>query len=996
MHIAHEDRGDLCAGRAALRVEINRAVQLRAVDELFGVRPAHGLEGVGADPGLVGIGHGERALRHGQPLEDGVAVEDRCHLLAGDAAVGIKQVAADAVDDLVFRCPDDCVGVPCTRRHIAERIFRRGLRLTLEPVEHRHEHRAGHFAVRLKGRVGRAVEQAGLENEVDADMRPVGAFGDVDIGAARAALAALAEGEHRKDGFLPLVADRAGLDELAGRGQGRRSGDDSHIPRVAERADGRVGVGIVAMLAGVGRVAQLGAGRGGDDGRQLVLGHGNGHGVRRAAGAGVGHFALGGAGGFPCDRAFVKGVADGRGVVRLVAFLADRAFIERVARLGVGRRDDGRAPFVAALDDGVEVGASAVGAGVDGVARARAGRVDDRLGVCAVEPLAADRAEGVVQPVLADYAGAGRADMELPLGVEHGVLRDRLREVKRLRERLVGVPAHKVVAGRRRRIGLRLAADGKRGEAVFHAGQIGHEPDRHAEAGIAAVLRGVERPRAHPAAGIPGNVVVESGEQRVALHGALAQERAVQRGFVHVTLHRKAVLNKVVFYRVPLAGEIIHRSKAADIGSRVLDRRCAELHGKIAVAHGERAAPACGAAADTADRDRAARHAGLDACDRVAVFDAAAPGIAGQTAGVMRESVAAVQIDAADKAAVLQRSHVQIADQSADGVRAANSRGIGHCAEEQKVAHRALAHIAEQTDLGDGAGISLRAGKHSGDFVQPAVKGTLEDEVNGAAGGARKIADRDPEMAAQVNVRRERDGAALEGAAAFDLLRQRREIGCVINDPVARLGGIECGVVVALVRPEGGELRLLCGQNRAADGAVLALRQKLGLGVGDGDVAEGSASFKGGLLLCALGAFAAAGAGLVIDGCMVAVGLGSEVFFPDDLGGEIVICACAVFGAAVLADGLMVAVGYAAVAGLGFRVGGIAGADAGVRAVAVGRPRAPVVPERLAVRKGGLGFRTLGAFAAAGAGLVIDGCMVAVGLGFQILCIGDLGGVAVV
>ena len=91
----------------------------------------------------------------------------------------------------------------------------------------------------------------------------------------------------------------------------------------------------------------------------------------------------------------------------------------------------------------------------------------------------------------------------------------------------------------------------------------------------------------------------------------------------------------------------------------------------------------------------------------------------------------------------------------------------------------------------------------------------------------------------------------------------------------------------------------------------------------------------------------------------------------------------------------MGAVSRAAVAGLGFRVGGIAGADAGVRAVAVGRPRAPVVPKRLAVRKGGLGFRALGAFAAAGAGLVIDGCMVAVGLGFQILCFGNLGGVAV-
>ena len=92
----------------------------------------------------------------------------------------------------------------------------------------------------------------------------------------------------------------------------------------------------------------------------------------------------------------------------------------------------------------------------------------------------------------------------------------------------------------------------------------------------------------------------------------------------------------------------------------------------------------------------------------------------------------------------------------------------------------------------------------------------------------------------------------------------------------------------------------------------------------------------------------------------------------------------------------MGAVGRAAVAVFRFGVRGVAGADAGVRAVAVGRPRAPIVPERLAVRKGGLGFRALGAFAAAGAGLVVDGCMVAVGLGFQILGFGDLGSVAVV
>ena len=104
----------------------------------------------------------------------------------------------------------------------------------------------------------------------------------------------------------------------------------------------------------------------------------------------------------------------------------------------------------------------------------------------------------------------------------------------------------------------------------------------------------------------------------------------------------------------------------------------------------------------------------------------------------------------------------------------------------------------------------------------------------------------------------------------------------------------------------------------------------------------------------------------------------------------------AVFGTAVLADGLMGAVGCAAVAVFRFGVRGVAGADAGMGVVAVGCPRAPIMPERLAAFKGGLEFRALGAFTAAGAGLVVDGCMVAVGLGFEVFCVGDLGGVAVV
>ena len=152
---------------------------------------------------------------------------------------------------------------------------------------------------------------------------------------------------------------------------------------------------------------------------------------------------------------------------------------------------------------------------------------------------------------------------------------------------------------------------------------------------------------------------------------------------------------------------------------------------------------------------------------------------------------------------------------------------------------------------------------------------------------------------------------------------------------------------------------------------------------------------KGGLEFRTLGAFAAAGAGLVVDRCMVAVGLGFQILCIGNLGGVAVASELAVFGAAVRADGLMGAVGRAAVAVFRFGMRGVAGADAGVGVVAVGRPRAPIVAERLAVRKGGLELRALGAFAAAGAGLVVDGCMVAVGLGFEVFCVGDLGGVAV-
>ena len=71
-----------------------------------------------------------------------------------------------------------------------------------------------------------------------------------------------------------------------------------------------------------------------------------------------------------------------------------------------------------------------------------------------------------------------------------------------------------------------------------------------------------------------------------------------------------------------------------------------------------------------------------------------------------------------------------------------------------------------------------------------------------------------------------------------------------------------------------------------------------------------------------------------------------------------------------------------------FNMAGIVGADALVRALPVGRPRAPVMAERLAGFKGRLVRRPLGAGTADGAGLVIHRLFGAGRGGFQILLLG--------
>ena len=123
---------------------------------------------------------------------------------------------------------------------------------------------------------------------------------------------------------------------------------------------------------------------------------------------------------------------------------------------------------------------------------------------------------------------------------------------------------------------------------------------------------------------------------------------------------------------------------------------------------------------------------------------------------------------------------------------------------------------------------------------------------------------------------------------------------------------------------------------------------------------------EGRLIRRALGTQTADCAGLVIDRLSRAGGGGFQVLCIHGLRREVVRRQLAIGCVAVLANSLFRTGRRAAVAIFGFRVRCIVSADALVRALPVGRPRAPVMAERIAIGKG---FRALRA--AGGAGLII-------------------------
>ena len=150
-------------------------------------------------------------------------------------------------------------------------------------------------------------------------------------------------------------------------------------------------------------------------------------------------------------------------------------------------------------------------------------------------------------------------------------------------------------------------------------------------------------------------------------------------------------------------------------------------------------------------------------------------------------------------------------------------------------------------------------------------------------------------------------------------------------------------------------------------------------------MAERLSGREGRLVGGSLGAGTADGAGLVIHRLFGAGRSGFQILLLGGFCREAVRRKVAVGFSADRTNSLVRAVCRTAVAILGFRMAGVAGADAGVGDIAVGRPCAPFMAQNAVGFKGSLAGRTLGAQATNRAGLVVDRFLRAAGAGFQVL-----------
>ena len=167
-HKARHNRRDLRARGVARRGE----PAVDAVDQAHADRPAHRVERVVRHVARIGELIEARGLAHvvARPLR--VAVEDRRHVLTGDAVLR-AEAAAVAVHDAAFIRPADGGVEPIARAHVAERRAVARFRAASEVVKHLREHRAGHGAIRRKAVAARAVEDLARGDERDVLAVPI-------------------------------------------------------------------------------------------------------------------------------------------------------------------------------------------------------------------------------------------------------------------------------------------------------------------------------------------------------------------------------------------------------------------------------------------------------------------------------------------------------------------------------------------------------------------------------------------------------------------------------------------------------------------------------------------------------------------------------------------------------------------------------------------------------------------------------------------------------
>ena len=155
------------------RVALREELAVRAADDALGDRPVEGVAGIGADLGCVGEGLEVIALDGRLIVE---APNHRDQLLAGDKSVRIKGRFGNALDDAGLLTPSDRVLVPVSLQ-VGEggRLDRRddGVGKT---VKNRDRHRAGAGAVGRKGGGCHAVHKLRivLINELDVGRKPIG------------------------------------------------------------------------------------------------------------------------------------------------------------------------------------------------------------------------------------------------------------------------------------------------------------------------------------------------------------------------------------------------------------------------------------------------------------------------------------------------------------------------------------------------------------------------------------------------------------------------------------------------------------------------------------------------------------------------------------------------------------------------------------------------------------------------------------------------------